>query len=118
MIYAYFGKCELKYFGLFVADNDGSAIRVVEQELQNNKKLADYCSEYSLYRLCDFDEDTGLLLNPAVTFVSDLTDILFNYISRNRRQNEMLQRVSGVSLTPVEEEGINEVLSNPSEISH
>lgn len=97
MIYAYFGKCELKYFGLFVADNDNSAIRVVEQELQNNQKLANYSTEYSLFALCDFNEDSGELSNSHARFVSDLSDILLNYITRQRKQNEMLHKVSGIS---------------------
>ena len=99
MIYAYFGKCELKYFGLFVADNDNSAIRVVEQELQRNQKLADYSMEYSLYSLCDFNEDSGELSNCNIRFVSDLSDILLNFITRQRKQNDLLKSVSGVSLT-------------------
>lgn len=103
MIYAYFGKCELKYFGVFVADNDNSAIRVVEQELQNNQKLANYSMEYSLFSLCEFNEDSGELINPQVRFVSDLSDILLNYITRQRKQNELLHKVSGVPLGETKE---------------
>lgn len=104
MIYAYFGKCELKYFGLFVADNDNSAIRVVEQEIQRNQKLQDYSMEYSLYCLCDFNEDSGVLSSPTLRFVSDLSDILINYITRQRKQHEILKQVSGVEL---EDEGFS-----------
>lgn len=107
MIYAYFGKCELKYFGLFVADNDQSAIRIVEEEIQRNKKLADYCSEYSLYSLCDFDEDTSEMSNVQVRLVADLNDILINYIVRQRRQNELVSKVSGVSLEDLDNDDIS-----------
>lgn len=98
MIYAYFGKCELKYFGLFVADNDSTAIRVVEEELQKNKKLADYSMEYSLYSLCDYNEDTGFISNSEPHFIKDLSDILLDFIVRQRKQNELLSKVSGVPL--------------------
>lgn len=98
MIYAYFGKCELKYFGVFVADNDSSAIRVVEEELSRNKKLADYCMEYSLYSLCDFNEDNGSVVQNELRFVKDLSDILFDFVVRQRKQNELLSKVSGVPM--------------------
>lgn len=115
MIYAYFGKCELKYFGLFVAENDSSAIRVVEEELQRNKKLADYSSEYSLYALCDFNEDSGILTQNEIRFVSDLFDIFTNFIVRQRKQRELLEKVSGVSLNDTDSsEDSDEVISESS----
>lgn len=101
MIYAYFGKCEAKYFGLFVADNDATAIRIVEDELQRNKKFQSYASEYSLYRLANFNDDSGELIQnglDTIRLVSDLSDILLNFIVKQRKQHEMLKQVSGVEL--------------------
>lgn len=99
MIYAYFGKCEAKYFGLFHADNDSTAIRIVEEELCRNQKFQTYSSEYSLYCLCDFNDDTGVVsqLGPvSIRLVSDLDNILLNYIVRQRRNQKMLKDVSGL----------------------
>lgn len=102
MIYAYFGKCEAKYFGLFVADNDATAIRVVEEELQRNQKFQSYASEYSLYCLANFNDDSAEIIQNglnSIRLVSDLSDILLNYIVRQRKQHELLKNVSGVEIS-------------------
>lgn len=107
MIYAYFGKCEAKYFGLFVADNDATAIRIVEDELQRNKKFQSYASEYSLYLLANFNDDSGELIQnglDTIRLVSDLSDILLNYIVKQRKQHALLEQVSGVE---IEDEGFS-----------
>lgn len=113
MIYAYFGKCEAKYFGLFVADNDATAIRIVEDELQRNQKFQNYASEYSLYCLANFNDDSAEIIQNGlntIRLVSDLSDILLNYIVRQRRQHELLKNVSGVE---IEDEGF----SSPVQVS-
>ncbi len=116
MIYAYFGKCEAKYFGLFVADNDASAIRVVEDELQRNQKFQTYASDYSLYCLANFNDDSAEInqngLN-TIRLVSDLSDILLNFIVKQRKQHELLKNVSGLD---IEDEGFSspvQVLDSP-----
>lgn len=49
----------------FVANNDNTAIRASIQSLTDNKIMMSHISDYSLFNLCSFDENTGEIVpNP------------------------------------------------------
>lgn len=75
-IYSLFDKKSKLYGNTFTEINDGTAIRQITQALQQEGSvIAQYPNDYALYKISQWDDEAGHLLNPDRTHVIDLDQL-------------------------------------------
>ena len=75
-IYSLYDKKAKLFMNLFTDINDGTAIRQIEQAMQTKDAvIAEYPDDYALYRITEWDEETGVLSTQEKSLVIELNQL-------------------------------------------
>ena len=76
MIYSLFDKKAKIYMNVFTDINDGTAIRQMQQACtQENSIISQYPDDYALYRITQWDDETGQLLAQKKSLVIEINQL-------------------------------------------
>ena len=75
-VYSLYDKKAKIFMNIFTDINDGTAIRQIEQACQSKEAiLAQYPDDYALYRITQWDDETGALSTQDKTLVIELNQL-------------------------------------------
>lgn len=75
-VYSLFDKKAKIYMNVFTDINDGTAIRQMQQACaQEGSIIATYPSDYALYRITQWDDETGQLLAQKKSLVIEIDQL-------------------------------------------
>lgn len=75
-VYSLFDKKAKIYMNVFTDINDGTAIRQMQQAAaQEGSIISTYPSDYALYRITQWDDETGQLLSQKKSLVIEIDQL-------------------------------------------
>lgn len=74
-VYSLFDKKSKIYMNVFTDINDGTAIRQMTQVVQQDKNLSQFADDYALYRITQWDDETGELSTQKQSLVIEINQL-------------------------------------------